>query len=384
MKYKYVLFLIVILVVACQPINEDPMSLLNETELNNETINAQEQLAAYRLTVTEGELASIPVTAVDPDGGDVTITFGEPFNEDGLWLTELGDEGRYLVRLQASDGILTTTEYVLVEVLRANRPPVIECPTTIRVVETETVELNCNIVDPEGHDFEVAIMGWMNSETKETTYGDSGSHTVIVRAVDEKGAANSAEINVVVDRLNRPPQVEPIPNQEVLETETLVLEVSAQDPDGDMLEIIYSEPFDEFGRYTPDFGDRGTYNSSVIVSDGFDQVIETFEVTVLAKNRPPVLEPIEPITVYEGETITIPVNAYDPDGDDLIISYSGFMNSRTYTTTYDDAYPNGCNERGCTAVYYTVVTVSDGQLETSREVEINIIDRNRPPVFIFD
>ena len=224
----------------------------------------------------------------------------------------------------------------------------------------------------------------MTSRVKQTDFGDRGSYTVIVRATDEKGASNSAEIIVNVERLNRPPTVQSLSDKSVLETQTIVLDVVASDPDGDSLQITYSEPFDQDGVYTPDFGDRGTYNVSVTVSDGDAAVVETFTLTVDAKNRPPVLEPIEPITVFEGETVRIPINAYDPDGHDLIISYSGWMNSRTYTTTYDDAHPNGCNERGCTATYYTTVTVSDGELSTSQEVEINVVDRNRPPVFVYD
>jgi hypothetical protein len=393
-KYKtYVLILLAVVMVACQPITEDLISVpelnLSETEQNEtqqETQNTtvDESRASYRITVTEGGLARIPVTAFDPDGGQVTIRFEQPFNQDGLWLTKLGDEGRYLIRLQATDGILTTTEYVLVDVLRANRPPVVECPREVNVTETQNITINCNIVDPEGDDFTVRYEGFMNSSLKQTTYGDAGAYTVIVRATDEKGASNSAEVTVNVEKLNRPPVIQFIEDQSVLETETLSLNVVASDPDGDALNITFSEPFNQDGTYTPEFGDRGQYNVTVTVSDGSLQVQESFSLTVMPKNRPPVLEPIAPITVLEGETVRIPINAYDPDGDDLIISYRGFMNSRTYTTTYEDAYPNGCNERLCTATYYTTVTVSDGELEASQTVEINVVDRNRPPVFVFD
>ena len=402
MKLKYTLLILMTLfMIACQPLVDEPISIVNisdedlnisdnETQIQNEILNEtqvvetiDESLAGYTITVTEGELAKIPVQVVDPDGDPVTLTISEPFNEDGLWLTQLGDEGRYLVRLQASDGILTTTEYVLVNVLRANRPPVIECPRNITVTETEIVTLNCNIVDPEGHQFSVRYDGWMTQSTRNTTFGDRGSHTVIVRATDELGASSSKEVTVNVQRLNRPPVIKSIGPTEVTETETIRLDVRASDPDGDELTITYGEPFDENGFWTPDFDDRGTYNVSVFVSDGETTVQETFALTVNARNRPPVFEEISPITVFEGETVRIPINAFDPDGRDLIISYDGWMNSRTRTTTYDDAHPNGCPERGCTATYFTTVTVSDGELSTSQVVEINVVDRNRPPEFIF-
>lgn len=392
MKYKYMLIFLVVAMIACQPIIDEPVSMPNATlndttteqEEQNQTQQVDETLASYRLTVTEGELARIPLNVYDPDGDDVRVTVQEPFNQDGFWLTQIGDEGRYLIQLQASDGLITTTEYVLVDVLRANRPPIVECPNTINVTETENVTINCNIVDPEGHDFVISYEGWMTSRVRETTFGDRGTHTVIVRATDEKGASSSSEVTVNVARLNRPPVVEALSDKTVAETETIRLNVVASDPDGAPVQITFSEPFDENGVFTPDFGDRGTYNVSVTVSDGQASTVETFSLTVTARSRPPVLEPIAPITVFEGETVRIPINAYDPDGNDLIISYSGWMNSRTYTTTYDDAHPNGCNERGCTATYYTTVTVSDCELSTSQEVQINVVDRNRPPVFIFN
>ena len=387
--------MIFVFLVACQPFEYDSqISLIDELDetiklndqYNNQTSLNQtidESRAAFILTGVEGELIRMPVRAVDPDGGQVELRFSEPFNDQGLWLTQLGDEGRYLVQVSAYDGFMTSREYVLVEIQRANRPPVIDCPSTVRVSETQTVNLNCNIYDLEGNDFNVTYEGWMNTSTKQTTFGDAGEHLVLVRAVDELGASATKEIRVVVNKTNRAPVIESMQNKQVLETSTITLDVVAYDPDGDNITIIFSEPFNQNGVYTPQFGDRGVYNVTVTATDGQLQSTETFELTVLARNRPPVIEPIEPITVNEGGLVTIPVVAYDPDGDNVVISYSGWMDSNEYQTTYDDAHPLGCDQRGCTATYYVTVTASDGDLETSTTVEINVVDTNRPPQFIF-
>ena len=66
------------------------------------------------------------------------------------------------------------------------------------------------------------------------------------------------------------------------------------------------------------------------------------------------------------------------------MSYSGWMTSAEYTTTYDDAHPEGCSTRGCTATYYVTVMVSDGVLETSQVVEVQVTDKNRPPQIIWE
>ena len=395
MKKSIILSLILVLLVACQPFEFEAepaesivAELQNETTLETQrdvpTQRINESAAAFRVEATEGELVRIPVSAYDPDGGDVELRFSEPFNERGLWLTSLGDEGRYLVQVSAYDGFSTTTEYVLVIINRANRPPVIECPESITVSETETIQLNCNIFDEEGDNFTVSYQGWMNSTTKQTTYGDRGNHTVLVRATDSQGASSTKEIALNILRTNRAPVIKPIPDMEITETETLILEVNAYDPDGGEVSLSYSRPFDVNGVFMPDFDDRGTYEVTVTASDGEDVTTQSFTLTVLPKNRPPVIEPISTINVKEGETVTIPVVAYDPDGDNVIISYSGWMDSNTYVTTYDDAHPLGCDYRGCIATYFVTVTASDGELETSREVQINVEDRNRPPRFVFE
>ncbi|MDL1957729.1 MAG: PKD domain-containing protein, partial [Candidatus Desulfofervidus auxilii] len=98
------------------------------------------------------------------------------------------------------------------------------------------------------------------------------------------------------------------------------------------------------------------------------QPVESDQIVI--SNSAPVLEEIPDIVVNEGETVKISPNAFDPDGDKLTFSYSGWMNGPTYTTDYDDA-----------GVHKVTVTVSDGELTDSQEVTITVIDVpiNVPP-----
>ncbi len=356
----------------------DDVSDENESEL--EPIDASK--ASYTITAVEGDLVRIPVQAYDPDEGDVVLSFGEPFNDEGLWLTEIGDEGQYLVKVSVIDGLLTTSEYVLVDIERANRPPVVDCPRSVVVEETETVKLNCNIFDEDGDPVIVAYEGWMSSSTKETDYGDEGNYSVLIRAMDAENEVTKT-ISVIVEKKNRPPVIESIDELTVIETETIRVSPAVSDPDGDDVILSFSEPLNVDGSWTPDFGDRGEYDVTITASDGSDQSTEEFTLVVERRNRAPVIKPIDAITVLEGETVSIPVQAYDPDGDDITISFSGWMNSSEYETTYDDAKPLGCATTGCTATYYVTVAVSDGVLETSEVVEVNVVDKNRPPELIF-
>ena len=170
---------------------------------------------------------------------------------------------------------------------------------------------------------------------------------------------------------------------EVTETEMIKVVPEVYDPDGDNITLMFSEPLSEDGTYSPQYGERGMYTLTITASDGKANVSSEVQLTVLKKNRAPVLKAIDPIEVFEGDKVMIPVQAYDPDGDDITVSYSGWLEAGEYTTTYDDAYPEGCATKGCTSTYFVVVTASDGSLEETQKVKIQVTDKNRPPELVW-
>ena len=80
-------------------------------------------------------------------------------------------------------------------------------------------------------------------------------------------------------------------------------------------------------------------------------------------NRAPVLEPIENISVLEGEEINFSPLVSDPDGDELVVSYSGWMTASSYTTRRDDQ-----------GEHVVRVSVSDGLLTTTQDVTVTVAD----------
>jgi dipeptidyl aminopeptidase/acylaminoacyl peptidase len=84
-----------------------------------------------------------------------------------------------------------------------------------------------------------------------------------------------------------------------------------------------------------------------------------------------------PVIVNEGEMVQIIVNAFDPDGDPLTyyINDSRFdVNGNTFTwlTDFNDA-----------GNYSFTVTVSDGDLNDTAVVDVEVINVNRPPQIVF-
>ncbi|MFP4118796.1 MAG: hypothetical protein ACLFTH_01965 [Candidatus Woesearchaeota archaeon] len=368
---------------------EDPFTFTNETAKKdekpvenessestgeNDTSDPETETDETVLTTIEakeGETVDLDsLEAEDPDGDVIKYGYSEPFNENGTWNTEEGDAGEYIVEVSASDGLLKTTEKVRVIVNPTNKPPVIDCPESFEVSEGEVIDLPCDIYDKEGDEVEYTVSGFMDSLTGETDYDDAGTHEVSIEATD--GERNSSKtIKLIVNEKNRAPEVKPVDTLTVPEGDVAELDLDIEDPDGDSISIEYPSQFDEDGRWQTSADDVGSYELEAIVSDGENEVTVPIDVIVTDVNQPPVIEPIEDFTVKEGETITLPINVTDEDSDDVDVEISGFMDSKEYTTTYDDAGEHEVN-----------ITAKDEESTVTETVTITVENVNRPPVFV--
>ncbi|MBN1175615.1 hypothetical protein JXA48_03150 [Candidatus Woesearchaeota archaeon] len=359
------------------PVDDENVSVNVSTNITeDEPIEAEqgsdgESLILTTVEVTEGDLVSLAdLLAEDPDGDSVDYIYSEPFNSRGLWQTNDGDAGKYLVDITATDGLLSTTEQVRVVVKPSNKGPVVDCPSSYAVYEGELIDLPCVIYDREGDKVTYAVTGFMSDLKYQTTYDDAGEYVAIVTATDGQ-KTTVKEISILVAEKNRKPVVDEMGLIEVVEGEVVSLTVDATDPDGDALTIEYPEKFSDDGKWVTARGDAGTYEFEVGVSDGIDTVFVSVEVVVEKVNVAPIINSIDTIEVNEGETIVLPIKVLDEDGDDVSIKISGFMTSDTYKTTYDDA-----------GTHKVTVEASDGKHTVSTDVNIIVHDVNRPPVFI--
>lgn len=392
-KLTIILVFAVIAIVACQPstptdtntsspvfnnVTNTTNTSSNQTQVNTTPVNGT---VDFQISGTEGDIITLPLRATDPDGDDVSYEYETPFNGEGVWQTNLGDEGTYVVDVNASDGQSTTTASVLVRVERANRAPVVDCPDRFTFQEGALATANCDVYDPEGDQVIVQYRGWMSSRTKRVGYDDAGNYSVVISARDTNNNTVERTVPVTVENVNRAPEIEEIDDRSVTETSSFSVNPQVSDPDGNDVSINYTAPIDSQGIWETTYGDAGEYDITVIASDGDDTTTETFTLTVEPRNQAPVVRPLDNISVDEGDTVTIRPEAYDPDGDDVDLSYSGWMETNQYTTTFDDAYPDGCNEKGCTAAYTVFVTATDGELSSQEELTVFVEDTNRAPQF---
>ncbi len=376
--------ILTIFLVACAPIT--PTILPNATNTTNATEAVetpveepvvlepvQEEVPddVPRKTVTEGELVNFPnLKAVDPDGDLITYTFTSPLNGSGAWMTTVGDAGEYKITITASDGVNSVAQDVLIIVKKQNSAPTIELNEPVKTKEGQTLTLEPDVKDADGDEITVTFSGWMTSKSREVGYNDSGNHRVTISATDGK-EVTTKDVIVAVENVNRAPVIEEIAPVRIKEGEKVTLNPQATDADGDVLSFEFSIPFDNEGTWMTERGDAGEYEITVTVNDAYDSASTMFILTVDPLNRAPVITLDSPITANEGDLVTLSPVITDPEGDQFTIAYSGWMNTNSKQTGYDDA---GNHKVNITA------TDSAGN-KASLEVIINVADKNRPPTF---
>ena len=92
------------------------------------------------------------------------------------------------------------------------------------------------------------------------------------------------------------------------------------------------------------------------------------------KNDAPIIEDMDKIIVDEGEEVIIEVEAEDPEEDDLIYSIndSRFTQDGNIFTWQTGFYDKG--------TYLFNIKVSDGNLSSEKEVEVEVVNKNQKPV----
>jgi len=356
-------------------------------------------------TVNESELLEFTISATDPDGDTLSYSATnlpegasfDPNTRTFSWTPSFEQEGIYHdVHFEVSDGELCDWENITIVVGGTNRPPVLEQIGDKAVNESELLEFTINATDPDGDTLTYSASNLpdgatFNPDTRTfswtPSFEQSGTYHDVHFEVSDGELTDYEDITIVVNNMNRAPELEPVADVELTETEMLTIDVNATDPDGDSLTYSCNRTdlFTDFnvetgiGHWTTDYDDAGTYCVDFGVSDGKGGIDnETVKITVKNKNRPPELEPVGDREINEGETLTMDVNATDPDRDtltyscnraDLFTDFNPSTGIGHWITDYDDA-----------GIYYIDFGVSDGKGGIDNEtIKITVKDVNRPP-----
>jgi len=312
-------------------------------------------------------------------------------------------EKEAVVRATSISGKSTEASFVII-VNDVNRPPVIsKADGPDEMTEDTSITFSWTGEDPDGDaiefDFRKNKEAWINngSGNSHTWSGYAQTqHIFEVRAFDTKGAySNLISWVFTYEPSNRPPILQ-IPEQRVVEGDTLLIELAgyAEDPDGDdiVFEILEGVGVieDSIYKFTPDYDvlrqDLITSSSTECIgldvriraSDGKGGQSDcTFIVWVYDNNRPPVLN-IPDQVVDAGKILTIDLLQYTEDPDVL----DGF----TYLVLSGEGYVTGSQYRLMTkesdsGKREVKIQVSDSMGATDTcEFNVQINASNLPPV----
>ena len=345
----------------------------------NDTVLAQPEPAAPaatdknspRKTVVEGDLVSFPnLKATDPDGDPITYTFTPPLDAAGKWQTKVGDAGEYRITVTASDGKNSVSQVVTIQVSPKNRAPAIQlAEQELHVKEGDTVTIQPTVTDPDGDKVTVTYNGWMTAQNRATNFEDAGRHEVEIIASDGK-ATSRVTVPVYVENIDRAPTVEPINDIIIKEGDKITVNPTSSDPDGDRVSFAYSAPIAPDGTWKTEKKDVGKYRVNVTATDGTMSAATSFMVYVQSLNSPPVIQLQDTMSVDEGQTVTLTPSITDPEGDELTITYTGWMNTNTYATAYEDQ-----------GTHVVTITASDGINNVKKDIAVIVNDVNRAPTF---
>lgn len=311
--------------------------------------------------------------------------------QDFSYATEYGDAGTHKIAAVVSDGTEEARNEWQVDVGKVDLQGLLDSIPDVTANENEIVKLKLPDFEKYGLGYEISEPVGSKNEWH-TTYEDNGTYNVKVHA-EGKGFSGDKIVKIVINGVDRAPALEPIGNKAINENEGLEITLNANDPDGD--EIAYSaNNLPEGARlegnvftWKPGYGTvrkqdfvdwvmgkfrvlSRSFYVQFIASSKDRKIVQNVVIMVKDVNRAPVLEDMEPINISEGDLLRIVPKAYDPDSDKVSLSYSGFTNTDTYKSKPGDA-----------GTYDVRVTASDGLLEASKFVQVNVKRVNRAPVF---
>jgi hypothetical protein len=217
------------------------------------------------------------------------------------------DWGNILYNLWASNGkstpVAMNSSTINVTPIPGNNPPVLDPIGDKFVDEGALLEFLVTAADPDGDSIVlttsilptgatfadsgngVGLFSWMPDFTQ------AGDYPVSFYATDESAATDSELIQITVNNVNRPPEIDPVADTTIDECDTLYLLITAADPDGDSIFITIETlaenmSFTDNGdgtatfTFTPGFDQAGVYLLTVSATDGISIATESFTISV--------------------------------------------------------------------------------------------------------
>ena len=306
----------------------------------------------------------------------ITLSWSGPFGTaTGLTPTVTLPEGTHTVILTVSDGIVTATDTVSIQVVNAVPIPNAGPDQVVTATSQSGAFVSLDgsgSSDPDGDPIALAWVGPFGTATglTPTVVLGEGTHTVTLGVSD---GTDSATDIVSIQVVNATPSADAGPDQSVTATSqsgaSVTLAGSASsDPDGDPITLSWSGTFGTATGLTPTVTlPEGTHTVTLTVSDGTASATDTVAIQVLNATPSADAGPDQSVTAtsQSGASVTLAGSASsDPDGDPITLSWSGTFGTATGLTP-TVTLPEG--------THTVTLTVSDGTASATDTVSIQVL-----------
>ena len=358
-------------------------------------------------SVNEDDIFEFNLIANDIDGDDLSFNVIAIDNVDSydiesnlLIVSPLPNmNGEILIEVQVSDGnLLDSEEFILNVIAQPDAPEIVEISNQL-INEDENLAIFLTASDVDGD--ELSFTGLSNIDATQISFEDNlmivdspenfyGDMDIIVQVTD---GVFIVETGFIISYSAQPdsPILTSIEDQTILESESLVINIPASDPDGDELElsvnisdnIITSINGLELTLQGQD-NVNGDFEVVISITDGTFIIEDSFILTIINVNDPPI-SLSQTIEIQEDNSSIIILDATDPDYDNLEFfideePLNGTINLENGLVTYvpDENYNgqdsfsfyafDGEMNSNVSIVSINIIAVNDGPIITSSPV----------------
>lgn len=365
--------------------------------------DSTDPIATHRLFLTA---TGLPANATFTDNGDNTGEFN--FGPD---VSQIGPQSVTIIATDMGTPQLSAQLVINLTVVTTNNPPQwVDPPTNLTVLEGATIAFTATATDLDGGFPSLSA----TKLPKNSTFTDNGDGTgdfsftpeyvqaglfqLVLRAYDGIAATNTDPILIqVYEAGNQSPMFIPVPEDTVVEGNSMNLIITAVDPDG-TIPLLTAENLPENATFTdnsdgtgtisfdPSYVQNGTYYVDINADDG--EFITTITVTIVvyeAGNQTPVLDEIPNQSTTEMRAVAFDVSASDVDLDIPILTATDLPGGATFTDNLDGTgsfvWATNNFDAGIYDVTFTATDALDPLLFDMKIARITVADTNLVPYY---
>ena len=292
------------------------------------------------IEMSENTVLEIEISAIDIENDNLIFSTSTYSNNITTWF--IGNilsvypsnnwNGVEEINIAVSDGELITSEDIQVTVLAVNDPPTTE-NQSVEMFEEEEIIIPLEINDVDSYDFEYFLVQFPSHGSIEFNSGFAqytpdvdyfGQDTIVYYVNDGEYSSNNALISIEIQNINDAPVIPELVGLEVYEDSEFVLDINEFDVDGDELDIEIQindnatyEVIDGILYVTPILNFYGDISITLSIADVEFSDSQTFTLTILSVNDPPVIVSFAPTSIFTHEEYSYQVVVEDPDDSEF-------------------------------------------------------------------